>query len=593
MSNPSFSNIDRWLFELMEGNLSEEQVAQLETFLIQHPELDVDRDMWELSKVDDFDVAYPLTDKLIRRRPVGLFMSMGMASIAGIIALGTVMYWPSSEQQSTTVFTAQTESTKSTDKVDVQTIETQPTSNDILGNETMTEAVIPTIQQFIPQVSQNQVGVGQADRSNLEMSASELAQTIDSPIDVTNENSTRLSSTLHIIEQSTVALISKQEEDTPIAKEKNTEDVSSEVQPQVIEKQTKEVAMNEALTEQEVKTTATTTLRATQAHSVYRETFSSKLRQAGRAVSRMLDNPVALKNLKDPHYHLPGMQPTEVNFGAVGTLLATRVQTMSRLQWAGQSNQQFMNSISVDGYSYAMRGGIGFQVSHSMYANGGIQNIHSSFTYSPKFSVSRNVIVEPSFRFTMGNKNIDPTKIQSGSMVEMERLNPHQFYAVGQMPIGRSLWYRDLGLGLSVNTRWFYASVQGDNLLKHADNIYSSNLTDIRRSGQHFIATIGTDYETRRENFGVSPYLVYQQYESLKEAWLGVNLRYHWITVGGAISSQLDPAVSLGIKFKHFMLAYNADLTHSEVLGKQSLSHQLTIRILTKPSRMGQRLLNL
>jgi hypothetical protein len=240
-----------------------------------------------------------------------------------------------------------------------------------------------------------------------------------------------------------------------------------------------------------------------------------------------------------------------------------------------------------------MRGGLGLQVCHSLYANGGIQNIHSSFTYSPKFSVSRNVIVEPSLRFIMGNKTIDPTKIQTGSMVEMERLNPHQFYTVGQMPIGRSLWYRDLGLGLSVNTRWFYASVQGNNLLKHTDNIYSSDLTDIRRSGQHFIATIGTDYETRRENFGASPYLVYQQYETLKEAWLGVNLRYQWITVGGAISSQLDPAVSLGIKFNHFMMAYNADLTHSEVLGKQFLSHQLTIRILTKPSRMGQRLLNL
>jgi hypothetical protein len=282
-----------------------------------------------------------------------------------------------------------------------------------------------------------------------------------------------------------------------------------------------------------------------------------------------------------------------VNFGAVGTLMATRVQTMSRLQWAGQPNQQLMNSVSIDGYSYGMRGGLGLVVSHAQYANGGIQNIHSSLTYSPKFSVSRNVIVEPSIRFTMGNKTIDPTKIQTGSLVEMERLNPHQFYSVGQMPIGRSLWYRDLGLGLSVNTRWFYASVQGDNLLRHTDNIYSSNLTDIRRSGHHFIATVGTDYESRKEHYGVSPYLVYQQYETLKEAWLGVNLRYHWITLGGAISSQLDPALSIGLKFNHFMLAYNADLTHSEIFEKQFLSHQLTLRILTKPSRMGQRLLNL
>jgi hypothetical protein len=588
MSNPSFSNIDRWLFELMEGNLSEEQVAQLETFLMQHPELDVDRDMWELSKVDDFEVAYPHSDKIIRRRPVGLFMSMGMASIAGIIALGTVMYWPSAEEQSTAVFTSQTETKKTIDKVDLQSAETQ--TEDFTGAGTMAATAISTLQEVVPQAIQNQV-VEQTDRSNVEMASGEMANTIDSPNYVTNENSTHLSSLQQINEQKTVVLLSKHEEDKSVTAEKKEEVDAINEQSELTEKVIQDVAINETVSEQEDKTT--TTPRTSQTHSVYKETFSSKLRQAGRALSRMLDNPVALKNLKDPHYHLPGMQPTEVNFGAVGTLLATRVQTMSRLQWAGQPNQQLMNSVSVDGYSYGMRGGLGFVVSHSQYANGGIQNIRSSFTYSPKFSVSRNVIVEPSFRFTMGNKTIDPTKIQTGSMVEMERLNPHQFYAVGQMPIGRSLWYRDLGLGLSVNTRWFYASVQGDNLLKHTDNIYSSNLTDIRRSGQHFIATLGTDYESRKENFGVSPYLVYQQYETLKEAWLGVNLRYQWITVGGAISSQLDPAVSLGIKFNHFMLAYNADLTHSEVLGKQFLSHQLTIRILTKPSRMGQRLLNL
>ena len=48
MSKPSFSNIDLWLFELAEGNLSPEQVKQLEMFLLQYPELDVERDVWEM-----------------------------------------------------------------------------------------------------------------------------------------------------------------------------------------------------------------------------------------------------------------------------------------------------------------------------------------------------------------------------------------------------------------------------------------------------------------------------------------------------------------------------------------------------------------
>ena len=591
MSNPSFSNIDRWLFELMEGNLSEEQVSQLEAFLIQHPELDVDRDMWELSKVDNVEVVYPHTDKIIRRRPVGLFMSMGMASIAGIIALGTVMYWPSATIQTNSIFTSQTESPTSKDKVTIQASGNLSTTTDVAGYENSAAVSSSTDQVALSQEIQYRVHDERTDESGLSSVSSQLAQMNNSSILLSDENSTRNVTSQEMIVDSTVENQVNQDEEQIGTTDKTENVISTQAQVTDEVKVVQEVVLNESAIEQDAKTISTS--RTTQTHSVYKESFSSKLRQAGRAVSRMLDNPVALKNLKDPHYHIPGMQPTEVNFGATGTLLATRVQTMSRLQWSGQANQQLINSVSVDGYSYGMRGGLGLQVSHSLYANGGIQNIHSSFTYSPKFSVSRNVIVEPSLRFTMGNKTIDPTKIQTGSMVEMERLNPHQFYTMGQLPIGRSLWYRDLGLGLSVNTRWFYASVQGDNLLKHTDNIYSSDLTDIRRSGQHFIATIGTDYETRRENFGASPYLVYQQYETLKEAWLGVNLRYHWITVGGAISSQLDPAVSLGIKFNHFMLAYNADMTHSEVLGKQFLSHQLTIRILTKPSRMGQRLLNL
>ena len=49
MSNPSFSNIDLWLFELAEGNLTPAQIEQLEAFLMNNPELDVERDMWEMA----------------------------------------------------------------------------------------------------------------------------------------------------------------------------------------------------------------------------------------------------------------------------------------------------------------------------------------------------------------------------------------------------------------------------------------------------------------------------------------------------------------------------------------------------------------
>jgi anti-sigma factor RsiW len=49
---PTHENIDRWLFDYTEGNLSAEQEQQLELFLMNHPDLEVDMDAWEMSKVD-------------------------------------------------------------------------------------------------------------------------------------------------------------------------------------------------------------------------------------------------------------------------------------------------------------------------------------------------------------------------------------------------------------------------------------------------------------------------------------------------------------------------------------------------------------
>ena len=71
MSNPSFSNIDLWLFELAEGNLTPEQVEQLELFLLQHPELDVERDMWQMARMEKEQHAYPETSSLQRKRRPG------------------------------------------------------------------------------------------------------------------------------------------------------------------------------------------------------------------------------------------------------------------------------------------------------------------------------------------------------------------------------------------------------------------------------------------------------------------------------------------------------------------------------------------
>ena len=51
MTSPNFDNIDKWLFDYVEGNLSVKQESMLENFILNHPELEVDLDMWRLSNI--------------------------------------------------------------------------------------------------------------------------------------------------------------------------------------------------------------------------------------------------------------------------------------------------------------------------------------------------------------------------------------------------------------------------------------------------------------------------------------------------------------------------------------------------------------
>ena len=58
-------------------------------------------------------------------------------------------------------------------------------------------------------------------------------------------------------------------------------------------------------------------------------------------------------------------------------------------------------------------------------------------------------------------------------------------------------------------------------------------------------------------------------------------------------SKPQKPVASVGIKFNHFSLTYNADYAFSHMNDRQYLSHQLSLRSVGKPNRFGKRLINL
>jgi hypothetical protein len=66
MSTIDYKNIDEWLFNFFEGNLSPPERESLTVFLNKHPALKADYDAWKNSYVEEPTMVYPNMDALLK-----------------------------------------------------------------------------------------------------------------------------------------------------------------------------------------------------------------------------------------------------------------------------------------------------------------------------------------------------------------------------------------------------------------------------------------------------------------------------------------------------------------------------------------------
>jgi len=570
MSKPSFSNIDLWLFELSEGNLTPSQVEQLKTFLLMHPELDVDKDVWESARLEKTEYVYTKKQNLKRDFPV--FWLLDATSAAAVI-VGIIVFGLMSND-------AIIETKMQTSQNDVKTIDSQksapfsgekskakPSKNFISNKNT---ASFKNVNIAIPvkaYVNSPQLSFNTTIENN-------VAHTNENTLNQLLKNNTTVSTNNEFYHQSVLDEAPKGINSLATSKDyKEFNHAIFELIP----------ADDKIISFLPKKKSTINRFVST-----YNLTFKSKLGAFGRKVRGMADNPIALRNFRDPHYSIPGLSVSDVNFSSAGNQLASRAQTLTRVQWYGKENQQLINQLNVDGYVYAMRGGFALQINHATYRNGGVSIADAAVTYSPKISLSNTVSFEPAIRFKMGNKSLRHSKMEGINQVEVERGVVEDYYADGSTPIGRDLWYKDLGAGVMVNTKWFFAGVQMDNLFRHKDNMYSNTSLSPQRSDYQFTASLGTDWVSTKQTIRLSPYAVYQNEGRLNELWVGANVGIRSFVFGASYSTNQDPSATIGVKFKHFSMYYNADYSKSEMTGERNLSHQLTLKVVGKQSRFGK-----
>jgi type IX secretion system PorP/SprF family membrane protein len=590
MSRPNFENIDRWLYEFTEGNLSADQESYLLDFLELHPELMPELKAWKSAKVKA-PIQEPFaTQHLIKATPF-LLRPFALVSIAFLAILLT---WFGIEMIPVTPLYVQAE-------IDTEIIKTEVEEDDVFIDQLLAMSLIE--KQNISEKNNNHENnlneiafvENQTSTTNDFSIAKYIAKTKS-----TRNSDIQLNNQVYTTEKTEISELIENRNWEDQSELETEQDYAYNLAHQSIQSEDLESISNYLNHKDEVNTQfssekdlAVQRKNSSSSSSASKSTLAKSLKSTFRKIRRMADYPIGLQNTKNPHFHVPMMTGYKANIAMVGSAPGNRIQATSRMQWLNESNSQLMNSLSWDGYIYAIRGGFGIDVNYDNYQNNELNNYSAAITYSPKFSISKKVSFEPAIRFKMGVINLDQNSNSIGNTIELDRENIIPLFKEEQQANGQQLWYRDVGLGFMINTEWFYAGFDADNIGRHNNNFYSGDLNKEYKSNIHYTAVLGTEYVSKTKETRISGYGLYQNYGELDELWMGTNFQYKWMQIGVAASSDLNVAGSFGTVFKKFSFHYNVDYTKSRLLDKQILSHQVTMKILLKPSRYVAKFLKL
>ena len=578
MKFPTRENIDRWMFDYTEGNLSSEQETLLENYILNNPDLEVDLDAWQMASVSSQELVYSEKDKAYKKRRL-LHYFIGAFSALLVISM---LLWNYNQIQSNHQHQiAQSSSTtnKATKSVSINTAATEKITNLVLNSITNNSeqnlvndandlvSVNTTNQSFNPsdlsvnplnQESTLNLGTNQANEVLEIVSLTNPNQVTSNLISVSNQNNNQNQNSLLGLDRlKTNALNSFVLDGYQVrAQDLITFENSEEVD----------------------------------ANGLYVNTpkILSK-------IEKILSKDVAITNVPDHTYALPELSDVDVLFSNIGATSKARFYSTTRARWFGNEGQQKLSQqFSFDTYSRATKSALGLQANYDYFGNGVIQNWDVALLFSPKIALSRNITLEPAMRFKMCNKLLNQSKLTNNSHVEFETGTTQTFNFDENSAIGRKLWYRDLDAGLTINTSLFYIGFQTTNLLKHYDNVYTNtDSTSTQRAGSTTSLIAGTQYISRNEKFVFSPYVYAQFKDANKNVYAGFSLKLSKLMIGASYGNNKALTGLIGLSTNRFSLFGQTTLAHSKSLNTDELTHQLTLRINSSTSRKARRYITL
>ncbi len=583
MTLPNRENIDRWLFDYTEGNLSIEQEEILENYLLNNPDLEIDLDAWQEAKITPHVIENPNKDRYKKRRKIAPFYFAGIAFF--MIAFGGILLLNFSDKN-------QNENSQNLE-VKNENLRKKTIQSDLRNNSNLKESNLSNSaeNQLLISNENNGTSANPLNTYNTRLNRNEFND---------ESNQANLMLAKHNSNQTTVDNINSLNPDTEALKLNHSSN-ESENASNAENKNSTESFNQLFLAKRELSSLKLDyyQIRNEELHvgesedneSTENEGFNLNIGELKlfQKIEKVLEKDLGLSNIPDHTYSIPEYSNVDVLFSNIGATSQFRFQSTSTARWIeNESQRKLSQQITLDGYSRGAQSGFGMQANYDFFANGSIQNWNTALMFSPKIALTRRISLEPALRFKIGNKLLNEDRIENHSAVNFESHTTNQFNFDSSLAIGSKLWYRDLDLGLTINTPYFYIGGQISNILKHNNNIYSNVENLDMRASNVFNAIIGTQYISRNQKIVFSPYCFFEKINSSR-IFAGFSLKLNKFMIGGSYGSGNISSGTIGLSFKNFALLAQTSYGYVSALQKNSFTHQLTLRFNSNVDKKSRR----
>ncbi len=623
-------NIDKWLFDYFEGNLSPHEEVEVELFLSQNPEFEVDFDTWQDSLNTDIDIPYYEAPKSLYKKE----FASGYLLVASLLLLlfGSGIYFVrDSEWNNTKLAVATTQEFKQNERKEVTYVRKNIEDSSVqLGTKEQKIITLKNNSFYGVNKVNNTKQIKQSIHTNslkAKLSVLSSLSTLSKPL--TNEDK-RFSSSggknNSFKSRSTERNSLREDKKKHPHKELAFFDAkrtfgkidypteNNEIVPFVFNRNS-DLRQNNKFSYLEferkkrtVKRNRTKELKNKRGSiknreksdkiesderegseidwDVYTIHLTSKKRNNKRntlrsKITRLMHQELALHNTHDPVFILNNNNPLNVNFALAGGLEMHRIKSNYLNRWSNSRNPFTSTMVTYDTYLEKMNAGIGLISSYNQFVTSNTNWLKIGAIYSQRIDLGaeRSLSIAMKYEYEQVDAKTPTSNVENKTEITQGVLMSSLLFSqikdsYSRNQLSSAFWYDGKFFygGLSINKIF-----TGKNLNNNAKQ-FAEYINPVK-----FAIQLGTDY--RRSPFSplvVSPQINFISYGNGGVLWLGTTVKYRSLIAGMGGTFSDGYKINVGTQGKRLRLIYGFSYAKSFAENRFYGTHEVSLRYLIR-----------